>query len=65
MNTLKDERMPLKDHLHNMERHVKNLYNELLEEAGTNKKIDKDNKKGDDSVKDLKKQLADKQRIVR
>jgi len=38
-----------------MEKHVKNLYNELLEEAGTNKKIDKDNKKRFDSTKELKK----------
>lgn len=52
--------MPLKEHLHHMERHVKNLYNELLEEAGTNKKIDKDNKKKADSINELKKQLADK-----
>lgn len=37
-----------------MERHVKNLYNELLEEAGTNKKIDKDIKGYDDNTNDLK-----------
>jgi hypothetical protein len=30
---LKDEREPLMDHLKNMDKHVKNLYNELIEEA--------------------------------
>ncbi|CAD8184741.1 unnamed protein product [Paramecium pentaurelia] len=34
VNTLKDEREPLMDHLKNMEKHVKNLYNELIEESG-------------------------------
>lgn len=54
VNTLKDERLPLKDHLINQEKNVKSLYNELLEVAGTNKKIDKDNKKRGDQTKDLK-----------
>ncbi|KAL4462030.1 hypothetical protein ABPG74_000875 [Tetrahymena malaccensis] len=65
VTTLKDERLPLKEHLTNMEKHVKNLYNELLEEAGTNKKIDKDIKQHHDHVKELKTQLSDKQEIVR
>ncbi|CAK85760.1 unnamed protein product (macronuclear) [Paramecium tetraurelia] len=34
VNTLKDERENLMDHLKTMEKHVKNLYNELLEESG-------------------------------
>jgi len=34
VNTLKDEREPLLEHLKNMDKHVKNLYNELIEEAG-------------------------------
>lgn len=64
VNSLKDERMPLKNHVHNMERHVKNLYNEVLEEAGTNKTLTNNNKRHVDYLSELKNQLAKKQSIV-
>ncbi|EGR28381.1 WD repeat protein [Ichthyophthirius multifiliis] len=64
VNTLKDERQPLKEHLLNMEKHVKNLYNELLEESGANKNIDKDIEKTENKTKEMKIQLREKQKDV-
>eukprot|EP00828_Plagiopyla_frontata_P042061 TRINITY_DN6187_c0_g1_i5.p1 TRINITY_DN6187_c0_g1~~TRINITY_DN6187_c0_g1_i5.p1 ORF type:complete len:477 (-),score=71.57 TRINITY_DN6187_c0_g1_i5:94-1524(-) len=40
VNLLKDERGPLLEHLENMDKHVKLLYKELLDEAASNKKLD-------------------------
>lgn len=34
VSTLKEEKEPLMGHLKNMDKHVRNLYNELIDEAG-------------------------------
>ena len=64
VGTLKDERQPLKDHLFNMDKHVKNMYKELLDEAGMNKKYDKDINEGIIEIEKLKKELVEKNNFV-
>ena len=39
VTTLNEEHTPLVDHLDNMEKHIKTIYKELLEEAQANKRL--------------------------
>lgn len=45
------------DHLSNMDKHVKNLYKELLDEAGKNKKYDQEIEENKAEKEELKKSL--------
>lgn len=54
----------MKDHLFNMDKHVKNMYKELLDEAGMNKKYDKDINEGIIEIEKLKKELVEKNNFV-
>ncbi|KRX00028.1 WD40-repeat-containing domain [Pseudocohnilembus persalinus] len=64
MNTLQEERQPLIDHLSNMEKHVKNLYKELLDEASQNKQFDQDCENQEKSIEELKTVLNSKKKLV-
>eukprot|EP00825_Cyclidium_porcatum_P006255 TRINITY_DN13091_c0_g1_i1.p1 TRINITY_DN13091_c0_g1~~TRINITY_DN13091_c0_g1_i1.p1 ORF type:complete len:203 (+),score=35.47 TRINITY_DN13091_c0_g1_i1:185-793(+) len=64
VNTLKEEKQPLKDHLHNMEQHVKFLYKELLDEASRNKKIMNDTGEYQHSIQDFQLKLKEKENHV-
>ena len=43
VNNLKEEKGPLLDHLHNMDKHVKTMYKELLDEAASQRKLHEKN----------------------
>jgi len=47
-----------------MDKHVKNMYKELLDEAGMNKKYDKDINEGIIEIEKLKKELVEKNNFV-
>lgn len=58
VNTLKEEREPLLEHLKNMDKHVKNLYNELIQEAGLKQQYEQEKEDNTKQLKDLKAKLA-------
>jgi predicted RNase H-like nuclease (RuvC/YqgF family) len=58
VNTLKEEREPLLEHLKNMDKHVKNLYNELIEEAGLKQSYEHDKEATHSKIQLLKQKLG-------
>ena len=58
VNTLKEEREPLLEHLKNMDKHVKNLYNELIEEAGLKQQYEQEKDGSNMKILELKSKLA-------
>ncbi|KAL4489496.1 hypothetical protein ABPG72_002792 [Tetrahymena utriculariae] len=64
VTSLKEERSPLIDHLKNMEKNVRVMYKELLDESEASKKINTKLGENKEFIDQLKQQIKDKQDLL-
>lgn len=64
VNTLNDEHGPLVEYLENMEKHIKTIYKELLDEANSNKRLREQIKDKNEKVDELADQIKEKADIL-
>lgn len=65
VNNLKEERGPLMDHLQSMDKHVKTMYKELLDEAASYRKLNQKNIELTGNIDNQKMDIKEKQEILK
>ena len=64
VTSLTEEHGPLVDHLENMEKHIKTIYKELLDEANSNKRLRDTIGEEDERIQELDHQIREKRQLV-